>query len=65
MCCPGKVCCCCLLIVLLVIAIGFIFGFGVFGHGFQKLKDNLHYDATLRDGDFVGRPFVIAPPSPF
>ncbi|XP_020701047.1 uncharacterized protein LOC110112980 [Dendrobium catenatum] len=63
MCCPGKTCCCCLLLILLVIAIGFIFGFGIFAHGFEKIKESLHYDVH-RYGDLGGRPFYYAP-APF
>ncbi|CAI9756786.1 unnamed protein product [Fraxinus pennsylvanica] len=45
----------------LVIAIGMLFGFGVFKHGFHKLKDTVHdYDPTAVSGGaaYGRRPFL-------
>ncbi|XP_011097707.1 uncharacterized protein LOC105176561 [Sesamum indicum] len=62
MCCGTRVCCFCVCLVLLVIAIGMLFGFGVFKHGFHKLKDTLH-DC---DAGACGRPFLgFGAPPPY
>ncbi|KFK38663.1 hypothetical protein AALP_AA3G143900 [Arabis alpina] len=49
--------CTCLLLV--VIAIGFLFGFGVFKDGFHKIHDSVHLDCDPRfncgGGGGVGR----------
>ncbi|KAI3466381.1 hypothetical protein Pfo_023044 [Paulownia fortunei] len=68
MCCGTRVCCFCMCVVLLVMAIGLLFGFGVFKHGFHKLKDTLHdCGSAAVNGSaatFCGRPFLgsSAPP---
>ncbi|XP_072980025.1 uncharacterized protein [Typha angustifolia] len=54
MCCPSKSCCLCLLLIALIILIGFVFGFGVFAHGFHKIKDSLHLD--YHDHGFAAPP---------
>ncbi|XP_073128861.1 uncharacterized protein [Henckelia pumila] len=62
MCCGTKVCCFCMCVVLVVLAVGFLFGFGVFKHGFHKLKDSVH-DVNDSRGR---RPFLgFAAPPPF
>ncbi|CAN6479640.1 unnamed protein product [Victoria cruziana] len=38
MCCPGRICRLCICLIILVIIIGFVFGFGIFAHGFHKIK---------------------------
>ncbi|KAM3258220.1 hypothetical protein ACQJBY_044439 [Aegilops geniculata] len=45
-CCPSKACCICMLIILVLIAVGLVFGFGVYTRGFHKLSSNIH----LQDG---------------
>ncbi|KAG9159950.1 hypothetical protein Leryth_005697 [Lithospermum erythrorhizon] len=64
MCCGSKVCMLCSCVIMMVIVLGMIFGFGVFKHGFNKLKNTVH-----DDGDDVfggGRPFLgFTAPPPF
>ncbi|XP_047337168.1 uncharacterized protein LOC124940680 [Impatiens glandulifera] len=72
LCCGTKVCMICTCLILIVLAIGFLFGFGVFTDGFHKLKQSLHYchptiNGTLAAsfGTATGRPFVsLSAPSP-
>jgi hypothetical protein len=45
-CCPSKACCICTLIVLVLVAVGLVFGFGIYTRGFHKLTSNIH----LQDG---------------
>ncbi|KAK9733197.1 hypothetical protein RND81_04G050700 [Saponaria officinalis] len=60
MCCPGKVCMLCTCLILVVIAIGLVFGFGVFKNGFHKLKHTMDLD------HHNGRPFIAYnAPSPY
>jgi len=47
MCCPSTLCCCIIIIVLVVVALGVIFGWGVFGKGFKKLKHSMHVSEPL------------------
>ncbi|KAK4344482.1 hypothetical protein RND71_034658 [Anisodus tanguticus] len=54
--CPGKVCMLCTCLILLVVAIGLLFGFGVYKDGFHKLKHTIHVDE--------GRPFLGYHPPP-
>ncbi|CAD5169121.1 unnamed protein product [Musa acuminata subsp. malaccensis] len=61
MCCPSKTCCC-FLLVLVILLIGFVFGFGVFAHGFHKIKDSLHVEAESAVPH--GRPFFTGAASP-
>ncbi|KAG8365186.1 hypothetical protein BUALT_Bualt18G0078200 [Buddleja alternifolia] len=71
MCCPGKICCCCICLVAVVIAVGLFFGFGVYKHGFKKIKSAFHEsDSTVVYGGAAtyttGRPFLgYTPPPPF
>ncbi|XP_051135133.1 uncharacterized protein LOC127254206 [Andrographis paniculata] len=64
--CFSRICCCCVCIVLVVIAIGFTVGFGVFQHGFDKLKSSMHMCESFGTNGtvttFCGRPFLPAPP---
>ncbi|CAD6218783.1 unnamed protein product [Miscanthus lutarioriparius] len=41
-CCPSKACCICTLIVLVLVAVGLVFGFGIYTRGFHKLTGNIH-----------------------
>ncbi|KAF8082397.1 hypothetical protein N665_0827s0004 [Sinapis alba] len=41
MCC-GRICMLCTCLVLVVVAIGLVFGFGVFKNGFHKIHDTIH-----------------------
>ncbi|KAF8050359.1 hypothetical protein N665_1985s0004 [Sinapis alba] len=43
MCC-GRVCMLCTCLLLVVIAIGFLFGFGVFKDGFHKIQHTVHLE---------------------
>ncbi|CAN6167381.1 unnamed protein product [Urochloa humidicola] len=43
-CCPSKACCICTLIVLVLVAVGLVFGFGIYTRGFHKLTSNIHLD---------------------
>ncbi|XP_078163100.1 uncharacterized protein LOC144558199 [Carex rostrata] len=58
-CCPSKTCCLCTLLILVIIAIGFVFGFGIFSHGFHKIKDSIHLEE--HDSQFGSRKFLSAP----
>ncbi|ONM55742.1 hypothetical protein ZEAMMB73_Zm00001d020869 [Zea mays] len=50
-CCPSKACCICTLIVLVLVAVGLVFGFGVYTRGFHKLTSmHLQDDAYGRGG---------------
>ncbi|XP_062199392.1 uncharacterized protein LOC133901873 [Phragmites australis] len=55
-CCPSKVCCICTLIVLVLVAVGIVFGFGVYTRGFHKVTSNIHlqgpYAAASPAGSF-------------
>ncbi|CAA7016334.1 unnamed protein product [Microthlaspi erraticum] len=56
MCC-GRICMLCTCLLLVVIAIGFLFGFGVFKDGFHKIHDsvNLQCDPRFGCSEDVGR----------
>ncbi|PIA30577.1 hypothetical protein AQUCO_05500110v1 [Aquilegia coerulea] len=55
MCCCGcSLCKICVLVLLLVIAIGLLFGFGVFKHGFEHLKNSVHTDYNGSSRPFLG-----------
>ncbi|KAL2316613.1 hypothetical protein Fmac_030489 [Flemingia macrophylla] len=60
MCCGGRVCMFCTFLILVVIAIGMLFGFGVFKHGFHKIKDTV----SFCDSCGGGRPFLVHAPPP-
>ncbi|KAI4307806.1 hypothetical protein L6164_030949 [Bauhinia variegata] len=67
MCCGTRMCMLCTCVILVVIAIGLVFGFGVYKHGFHKLKDAVNYcDPSVNGslcGNRSGRPFLgYAPP---
>ncbi|XP_045832087.1 uncharacterized protein LOC123923440 [Trifolium pratense] len=63
MCCGGRVCMFCTCLIIAVIVIGFVFGFGVFNHGFHKIKDTLSFCDSCGGGVGGGRPFLgYAPP---
>ncbi|KAB2033126.1 hypothetical protein ERO13_D05G386700v2 [Gossypium hirsutum] len=66
MCC-GRVCMLCTCLILVVVAIGLLFGFGVFKNGFHKLKDTFHEDyCDPKLSSSCGRPFLgYAAPPPF
>ncbi|CAN8269391.1 unnamed protein product [Cochlearia groenlandica] len=49
MCC-GRICMLCTCLLLVVIAIGFLFGFGVFQEGFHKIHDSVHLECDSRFG---------------
>ena len=40
----------CTCLVLVVIAIGFLFGFGVFKDGFHKIQQSVHLECDPRSG---------------
>ncbi|KAL8209808.1 hypothetical protein R6Q57_006540 [Mikania cordata] len=62
MCC-GKICMMCTCLILVVIAIGMLFGFGVFSRAFHKVNNELHYSYSPSSSG-SGRPFFdfAAPP---
>ncbi|KAL4185871.1 hypothetical protein AMTRI_Chr10g7990 [Amborella trichopoda] len=67
MCCTGKLCRICTCLILLIILIGLLFGFGVFKHGFHKLKECLHDcngKAQMSYYPPPGRPFMYNAPVP-
>ncbi|XP_018810704.1 uncharacterized protein LOC108983509 [Juglans regia] len=65
MCCASKICMLCTCLILLVILIGLLFGFGVFKHGFHKLKDTVHLCDPNLTPNLCGRPFFGFPaPAP-
>ncbi|WZZ47842.1 hypothetical protein YC2023_044101 [Brassica napus] len=49
MCC-GRICMLCTCLVLVVVAIGLVFGFGVFKNGYHKIHDTIHLDCDPRLG---------------
>jgi len=51
-CCPSKACCICTLIVLVLVAVGLVFGFGIYTRGFHKLTSNIHLDDRHPGGSF-------------
>ncbi|KAI3755947.1 hypothetical protein L1987_55757 [Smallanthus sonchifolius] len=61
MCC-GRICMMCTCLIVVVIAIGMLFGFGVFSKAFHKVNNDLHY--SYPPSAAAGRPFVAfaAPP---
>ncbi|XP_060189914.1 uncharacterized protein LOC132618949 [Lycium barbarum] len=65
MCCGGRMCMLCVCLIAVVVAIGFLFGFGVFKNGFHKIKDTFHVvdclNSTLCSSS---RPFLGFPPAP-
>ncbi|XP_042466689.1 uncharacterized protein LOC122049362 [Zingiber officinale] len=65
MCCPSRCCCLCLLLLLAIIVVGFVFGFGIFSHGFHKIRDALHLEEPPTPGSLNRRPFLAgaAPPA--
>ncbi|KAK1417979.1 hypothetical protein QVD17_27115 [Tagetes erecta] len=69
MCC-GKICMTLTCLIAIIIAIGMLFGFGVFTKAFHKVNHELHYSysppspAPAPAGIASGRPFItfVAPP---
>ncbi|KAI3708733.1 hypothetical protein L2E82_38147 [Cichorium intybus] len=71
MCC-GKICMMCTCLILVVIAIGMLFGFGVFSKAFHKVSNEIHYSYPSSQSDSDpsetrgGRPFfAFTAPPPF
>ncbi|KAG7595295.1 hypothetical protein ISN45_Aa01g039980 [Arabidopsis thaliana x Arabidopsis arenosa] len=67
MCC-GRICMLCTCLALVVIAIGLVFGFGVFRNGFNKIHETIHLDCDPRLGcNGVSRRSYgfVAPPNKF
>jgi hypothetical protein len=65
-CCPSKACCICTLIILVLVAVGLVFGFGVYTRGFHKLTslgDDRHYAAASFRA--YGGHHLVAPPAPY
>ncbi|XAR67320.1 hypothetical protein NMG60_11002027 [Bertholletia excelsa] len=69
MCCGGRMCMLCTCVILVVILIGLLFGFGVFKHGFHKIKDTFDYGdpaGTGVNGTASSRAFLgFAAPPPY
>ncbi|KAK4341949.1 hypothetical protein RND71_037765 [Anisodus tanguticus] len=68
MCCGGRICMLCICVIAVVVAIGFLFGFGVFKNGFHKIKDTFHVvDSCVNPTGALcssSRPFLGFPPAP-
>ncbi|XP_047974432.1 uncharacterized protein LOC125216713 [Salvia hispanica] len=62
MCCGTRICCLCMCVILVVIAVGLLFGFGVFKHGFHKFKDTI---SVCDPSAACGRPFIGFAPPPY
>lgn len=61
-CCPSKTCCICTLIILVLVAVGIVFGFGVYTRGFHKLSNDIHLQDSSSFRAFGGH---LAPPPPY
>lgn len=64
MCC-GRICMLCTCLVLVVVAIGLVFGFGVFKNGYHKIHDTVHLDCDPRlgcNGSSSRRAYGFVPP---
>lgn len=51
-CCPSKACCICTLLILVLVAVGIVFGFGVYTRGFHKLSNDIHLQGASSYGSF-------------
>ncbi|XP_043689889.1 uncharacterized protein LOC122640712 [Telopea speciosissima] len=51
-CCGGTLCRIFTCLIVLAVLIGLLFGFGVFKHGFDKLKSGIHYSDPV--GGIIG-----------
>uniref|UniRef100_A0A0D9XEW8 Uncharacterized protein n=1 Tax=Leersia perrieri TaxID=77586 RepID=A0A0D9XEW8_9ORYZ len=64
-CCPSKACCICTLILLVLIAVGFVFGFGVYTRGFHKLTSSIHHQDAIYPGPGSLRAHHFFAPPPY
>ncbi|XP_042519631.1 uncharacterized protein LOC122093366 [Macadamia integrifolia] len=67
MCCGGKLCRLLTCLILLAVLIGLLFGFGVFKHGFNKLKSTMHYSDPVggtSSYSLSGRPMFLGNGTP-
>uniref|UniRef100_A0A0E0B4G0 Uncharacterized protein n=2 Tax=Oryza TaxID=4527 RepID=A0A0E0B4G0_9ORYZ len=64
-CCPSKACCICTLIVLVLVAVGIVFGFGVYTRGFHKLTSSIHDASSTAAGSLRAHQFFAPPPPPY
>ncbi|RCV12155.1 hypothetical protein SEVIR_2G257700v4 [Setaria viridis] len=64
-CCPSKACCICTLIILVLVAVGLVFGFGIYTRGFHKLTSNIHLDDHHSAGGSFRAYGHFAPPPPY
>ncbi|CAH8381553.1 unnamed protein product [Eruca vesicaria subsp. sativa] len=67
MCC-GRVCMMCTCLLLVVIAIGFLFGFGVYKDSYNKIQETVHLECDPRfgcggGGDFGRRGYGFPAPA--
>nr|XP_043630897.1 uncharacterized protein LOC122602255 [Erigeron canadensis] len=60
--CVGKICMMCTCLIIIVIAVGMVFGFGVFNKGFHKIHNELNYQHSPPPSRYSGRPFIAPPP---
>ncbi|KAF0913839.1 hypothetical protein E2562_024924 [Oryza meyeriana var. granulata] len=64
-CCPSKACCICTLIVLVLLAVGIVFGFGVYTRGFHKLTSSIHAQGPYAGGSGSLRAHHLLAPPPY
>ncbi|KAL6655371.1 hypothetical protein ACP70R_006197 [Stipagrostis hirtigluma subsp. patula] len=64
-CCPSKACCICTLIILVLVAVGIVFGFGVYTRGFHKLTSNIHLHDAGAPGSYRAYNHLVPPPPPY
>ncbi|KQJ90680.1 uncharacterized protein LOC100840868 [Brachypodium distachyon] len=65
-CCPSKACCICTIIILVLVAVGIVFGFGIYTRGFHKLTSNIHLQEPSYGGGRSFRAYGhLAPPPPY
>ncbi|OEL37365.1 hypothetical protein BAE44_0001614, partial [Dichanthelium oligosanthes] len=62
-CCPSKACCICTLIVLVLVAVGLVFGFGIYTRGFHKITSNIHLEDGHPYGSFRAHGLFAPPPA--
>ncbi|CAN8269392.1 unnamed protein product [Cochlearia groenlandica] len=48
--CCGGLCMMCTCLIPVMIAVGFLLGFGLFKHGFNKIHDSVHLESDPRFG---------------
>ncbi|GJN33667.1 hypothetical protein PR202_gb22288 [Eleusine coracana subsp. coracana] len=64
-CCPSKACCICTLIILVLVAVGIVFGFGIYTRGFHKLSSSIHLGDHHAGSFRAYGGHLVAPPAPY